>query len=184
MFSVEIETERRDSLWVDVAAESEQEAMQKVRQALFDKRDTPLCQLVELPIDGESAPLQRTMWQDTYTLTGRKPTTNKLPATQEAITPPTPGAAGGRRELLTEVKLRRKYTPLHGADGARVYSRIGELDYTVYFRFAGGECYSHICVSAPTPEAARAKAEEQCAVEGIDCEVLYVKDYDEEEVLM
>lgn len=84
MFSVEIETERRDSLWVDVAAESEQEAMQKVRQALFEKRDTPLCQLVELPIDGESVRLQRTLWQDTYTLTARKATTEKLSATQGA----------------------------------------------------------------------------------------------------
>lgn len=100
------------------------------------------------------------------------------------ITPPISGSAGGSNDLKTEVKLKRKYTPLHGAEGVRVYSRSGELDYTVYFRFAGGECYSHMCVNAPTPEAARAKAEEQCAVEGIDCEVLYVKDYDEEEVLL
>lgn len=81
MFSVEIETERRDSLWVDVAAESEQEAMQKVRQALFEKRDTPLCQLVELPVDGESVQLQRTLWQDTFTLTALKPAKNELAAT-------------------------------------------------------------------------------------------------------
>ncbi|MCC6363167.1 MAG: hypothetical protein IT165_06550 [Bryobacterales bacterium] len=82
-------------------------------------------------------------------------------------------------------RLRRKTVKANwGVEGKDLWTRNGNLAYTVYFRYCDGESYSHMCVNADTPEEAKAWVEQVLAEEHIDGEILYVSEGDCEEVLL
>jgi len=88
-------------------------------------------------------------------------------------------------EPKSNSRLRRKNVMVdYGVEGKELWTRDGNLAYTVYFRICNSNRYSHMCVNASTPDEAKVWAEKVLTGELVDCEILHVAEGDSEEVLL